>query len=338
MNLAPDQSSKSDRSRGSDDVGDLMTVLGHGAARFPSSRLLESSVERGWSKLFAERRAHPAGTLSSFTPPYTEVALLVRGVATVTRQANGMNQQTLAHPGTIWLSPAGLKEDFSVISSDIAEVAHLYLPAKPFEVLAAATEDPTLERAELLYRTGFHDQLIEQIAEVVLAEMRSETSSGRILVESVAHSLAARLLHRYSSVSLIRPVPKLKRPLLDQRRLKRVLDFIEANIESHITVAHLAAASHLSEFHFSRAFKATTNLSPYRYLSDRRLSHARWLLAETDRSLADIAHACGFSSPGNFSRAFQRATGTTPTRFREANKPAPLICTSAPEIELSRKR
>jgi AraC family transcriptional regulator len=287
--------------------------------KFPTSRLLESSLERGWPGLFAERRAHPAGALQPFTPPFTEVSLLIRGVATVTRQAGGVYQQILADPGTIWLSPAGLREEFTVISADLAEVVHLYLPAKPFA--AVANDEPAFDTAELLYRAGFRDPLIEQIVEVILAEMRSETPSGKVVVQSLAHSLAARLLQRYSSLSLTLPPAKLKRPQLDSRRLQRVLAFIEAHIETEITVAQLAAAARLSEFHFSRAFKATTDRSPYRYVSDRRLSHARWLLTETDRSLADIADACQFSSPGNFSRAFHRAMGMTPAKYRAAHAP-----------------
>ena len=293
-------------------------MLGHGAAKFPTSRLLESSTERAWPGLFAERRAHAAGVLPPFTPPFTELSLLVRGTAMLTRQAEGVCQQTLAKPGTIWLSPAGLKEDFTIISADVAEILHLYLPAKPFASLAPA--DPVLEKAKLLYVAGFHDPLIEQLAAVVLDEMRSESWSGRILIQTVTNTLIARLLDVYSSLSATRPAASEGRPRLEQRRLQRVLDFIEAHLEDEITVAQLAAAARLSEFHFSRAFKATTGRAPYGYVSDRRMNHAKWLLAETDRSLADIADACRFSSPGNFSRAFQRATGTTPAKFRQSSK------------------
>ena len=295
-----------------------LIVLGHGAAKFPTSRLLESSNQRGWPGLFAERRAHQAGALPSFTAPFTEVSVLIRGAATMTRQSSGIFQQFPANPGTIWLSPAGLKEEFTLISSDVAEVLHLYLPPKPFAALAPA--DPLLEKAELLNFGGFRDPLIEQIAAVVLDEMRSETWSGRILIQSVANSLAARLLQDYSSLSARQPTVGLRRPQLEERRLQRVLDFIETHLESEITVAQLAAAARLSEYHFSRAFKATTGRSPYGYVSDRRMSHAKWLLAETDRGLADIADACRFSSPGNFSRAFQRATGVSPAKFRQTRR------------------
>ena len=295
-----------------------LIVLGHGAAKFPTSRLLESSGQRGWPGLFAERRAHQTGALPPFTAPFTEVSLLIRGAATLRRETTGTFQQFLANPGTIWLSPAGLQEDCTVISSDVAEVLHLYLPPNPFAVLAPA--DPLLEKAELLNLSGFHDPFIEQIAGVILDEMRSETWSGRILIQSVTNSLAARLLQGYSTLSARQSTSSLRRPQLEERRLQRVLDFIETHLESEITVTQLAAAARLSEYHFSRAFKASTGRSPYSYVSDRRMSHARWLLAETDRPLADIADACRFSSPGNFSRAFQRATGMSPAKFRRASK------------------
>jgi AraC family transcriptional regulator len=295
-----------------------LIVLGHGAAKFPTSRLLASSTERDWPGLFAERRAHPAGVIPPFTAPFTELSILIRGAAMLTRQAEGRYQQILAKPGIIWLSPAGLKEDFTIISADVPDVLHLYLPASPFPSLAPA--DPALEKAQLLYLTGFYDPLIEQIATVVLDEMRSDSWSGRILIQSVTNTLIARLLDAYSSLSATRAGISPGRPRLEQRRLQRVLDFIETHLESEITVAQLAATARLSEFHFSRAFKATTGRSPYSYVSDRRMSHARWLLGETDRSLADIADACRFSSPGNFSRAFQRATGTTPAKFRQTSR------------------
>jgi AraC family transcriptional regulator len=214
------------------------------------------------------------------------------------------------------LSPAGVKEDFLVIPSELTEVVHLYLPANPFEALGTVTDDPAF-KAELLCCAGFYDPLIEQIAEIVLSEMRSESSAGRILIHSVALSLAARLLHRYST--LARTAADLKQPQLDRRRLQLVLAFIETHIGSDITVAQLAATARLSESHFSRAFKLATDRSPYRYVSDRRVKHAKWLLAETERPLTEIGRACHFSSLGNFSRAFHRATGMTPSAFRKTS-------------------
>ena len=105
---------------------------------------------------------------------------------------------------------------------------------------------------------------------------------------------------------------------LDPRRLRRVLDFIDARLGSDITVADLAEVACLSRFHFLRAFKGATGVTPHRYLSDRRLDHAKALLRQGDISLGDLAQACRFTSQANFSRAFRRAVGVSPGAYRRA--------------------
>src|SRR5262245_54328185 len=103
---------------------------------------------------------------------------------------------------------------------------------------------------------------------------------------------------------------------LDQRRLQAVLNFIEAHLCSTITVRGLASLVNLSEFHFSRDFKAATGSSPYRYVSLRRLRRAQELLCAGERPLMEIAVACGFVSQASFTRAFSRATGLAPGQYR----------------------
>jgi len=95
-----------------------------------------------------------------------------------------------------------------------------------------------------------------------LAEMQIETSSGSLLVESLAYSLAARLLHTYSDISLNLSDPLAAEKGLDHHRLQRVLEFVEAHLEDDITVENLASTACLSRFHFARAFKTATGKTP----------------------------------------------------------------------------
>jgi AraC family transcriptional regulator len=78
----------------------------------------------------------------------------------------------------------------------------------------------------------------------------------------------------------------------------------------------LAALAGLSPFHFSRAFKASTGLSPHAYVLHCRVAEAKRLLSHTSLAVADIALRTGFSSPGQLSARFRAATGTTPSAFR----------------------
>jgi AraC family transcriptional regulator len=299
--------------------GRVVQVLGHGYGKFPTGELFESSVRRGWVGLLAERRSHPAGDLPTFTPAYTEIAMLVRGRSTVTRRADGTTQRTSGSRGTFWLCPAGLKEDFLQISHDIPEVLHVYLPPKPFSILEGASET-VMDGVEVRYQAGFQDPLLEQIAHIVLAEMHNETSSGKLLIETLALGLAARLHHSYSTAARNPDDLPASRHGLDRRRLGRVLEYIEVHLEQDLSVGRLAAIASLSHFHFARSFKQATGRSPHQYVSDRRLCHAKSLLADSDRSLEEIARACCFSSQANFSRAFYHATGVTPGRYRAGQR------------------
>lgn len=114
----------------------------------------------------------------------------------------------------------------------------------------------------------------------------------------------------------INPATSTLAKTLDDRRLGRVLDYVEANLGKGITVDDLASAAALSRFHFSRIFKATVGRTPGQFVGQRRLELAKALFAE-GQSLTQIAQACGFSSESNFGRSFHRATGVTPSRYRK---------------------
>lgn len=101
-------------------------------------------------------------------------------------------------------------------------------------------------------------------------------------------------------------------------RLKRVIDFIEANLAEPLTLELLAHIAGLSVFHFARVFRRATGLSPYRYVSERRLLRAQRLLMARDMAVQDIAPLCGFPRHANFTAAFSRARGMSPSRYREA--------------------
>ena len=100
-----------------------------------------------------------------------------------------------------------------------------------------------------------------------------------------------------------------------RRRLSRVLDYVEANLEGDLTLDHLASIACLSRFHFARAFKAATGYSPHQYVSAKRLERAKAFLIRGDHSLVDIALTLNFSCQANFTRAFRQVTGQTPGRI-----------------------
>ena len=72
----------------------------------------------------------------------------------------------------------------------------------------------------------------------------------------------------------------------------------------------------MSMFHFSRAFRTSTGVSPYSYLLQKRVAAAKARLRTPVGTLATIAGECGFSSPSQFSRMFKQVTGFNPGTYR----------------------
>jgi AraC family transcriptional regulator len=296
-----------------------MAVRRYGDEKYGSAGLLVSSADRGWSGLSAELRSHSDGVIAwKNTQPDTEICVDICGNGSViTRQGGGIVDRTVAERGTIWLSPAGLQEDFIDISDRVPEILHIYLPPSHFSADSLGRDLDKSVIASLRYESGFQDPLLAEIAYAIGSELQTQTSTGRLLVETLASSLAARLVQNHVSSSA-RVFPRITQEGLDRRRLSRVLDYIEANLESDLTIDHLASIACLSRFHFARAFKAGIGRAPHQYVSAKRLERAKGLLMRGDQPLVDIALALNFSCQANFTRAFRQVTGQTPGQYRRS--------------------
>jgi AraC family transcriptional regulator len=285
--------------------------------KYGAAGLLASSAGRGWSNLAAELRSH-SGTVAWDDPqPDTEVCVDVRGGrSVVTRRLDGSTDRTVSERGTIWIRPDGMPKGFIDMSEPVPAILHLYLPPSRFSQENLGEAFDLAVTASLRYESSFRDPLLAEIAYAIMSELEHETSAGTLLAETLALSLMARLVQNHASVPSAGSFTSAARGGLDPRRLARVLDYIEANLEGDLTVGWLASVACLSEFHFARAFKAAVGRSPHRYVSGRRLERAKELLGEKDRALVDIALALKFSCQANFTRAFRQATGLTPAQYR----------------------
>jgi AraC-like DNA-binding protein len=106
---------------------------------------------------------------------------------------------------------------------------------------------------------------------------------------------------------------------LDDVRLSRVLDYMQAHLGDPLGIEELAGIACLSPFHFTRMFRNSMGMPPYRYVAELRLERAKSLLVNGGESLVEIALATCFSSQSNFTRAFRQATGMTPGAYRRGS-------------------
>jgi AraC family transcriptional regulator len=89
-------------------------------------------------------------------------------------------------------------------------------------------------------------------------------------------------------------------------RINRVIDYIDNNLNTELTLKILASISNFSPFHFHRIFSSITRETLYQYIQRIRIEKAAgMLIANPEKTITEIAMDCGFSNSATFARAFK---------------------------------
>ena len=110
---------------------------------------------------------------------------------------------------------------------------------------------------------------------------------------------------------------------------KQITEFISSNLHKGLSLKLLANFLGYSEKYCSDLFQSIMRESFSSYLKRRRTATASLLLTTTDKSVANIAEALGFSDSFSFSHFFKRSTGRSPREFRTDRGQRRLLQTGA---------
>lgn len=100
-----------------------------------------------------------------------------------------------------------------------------------------------------------------------------------------------------------------------KKRIDKVIDFIEENINSSIEIRDLADTACMSDYHFIRIFNEFCGCTPYQYIIKKRMVKAKTLIRYNIYSVHEISQACGYASVQTFRKCFKRETGYSPRAF-----------------------
>lgn len=98
-------------------------------------------------------------------------------------------------------------------------------------------------------------------------------------------------------------------------QLKNAMLYIDSNLEHHLTLKDIADTACMTQTYFSSVFKKFNGISPWEYITIKRVEMAVGLLKTSELSKLEIAERCGFSSSSNFYKAFFKITGKHPKDF-----------------------
>ncbi len=110
-----------------------------------------------------------------------------------------------------------------------------------------------------------------------------------------------------------------KIPLRQKEAVTAALTYLRESYHTHITLDELATHIFLSKDYLNRIFREATGLPVNAFLQKLRVEEACRLLSTTDRTVVDIATACGFSDSKSFYSTFKRIMHTTPGEYRGAH-------------------
>ena len=98
--------------------------------------------------------------------------------------------------------------------------------------------------------------------------------------------------------------------------INHMIDYINENYQSELTVDFLARTFHVSPSYLHKVFRKQLDTSPIQYINSIKINEAQYLLSSADLTVVQIAEHCGFSDSRYFSRVFKTATGISPSQYR----------------------
>jgi two-component system response regulator YesN len=102
--------------------------------------------------------------------------------------------------------------------------------------------------------------------------------------------------------------------------MTRMRDFLTRNFTTKISAADVAAAAGLSVSRALHLFRQESGMSLSAHIATQRIDYARYLLRNTERSMAEIASECGFFDQSHFTKTFRSIEGTPPLRYRNQSR------------------
>lgn len=266
---------------------------------------------------------HFDGTSRSIEQPALDenvVAIHLGGPKRVTRWQGACRQTWDVPVHSLTFMPAFRANRWH--TDGVVEYAHLTLGADLLARFACEEFDKQPGELVLLGRVGVTDPLI---AELMLSLHREAAmpERNRLYRESLLTTLALAAMQHHSTLGSgamrAGTSNKLIRGGLAGWQLRRITEYMEANVARDIGVDELVCITGLSRSQFFRAFRRSTGETPANHMQRLRMRYAGTLLLE-GRPVGDVAALLGYVNHSQFSAAFARANGISPSMWRRMQK------------------
>ncbi|MHB2265462.1 helix-turn-helix domain-containing protein [Aliihoeflea sp. PC F10.4] len=281
----------------------------------PQSTLYSTSEAASWSFAYVSRQTEQPYQQKYDACPHTMIAVMLGSSVGVTLQMRNWRKREELAPGGFSIVPGGMS--FEVGIDTQSETLLLYLNRSTMISLSSELGDGDTDAVELLPQLGVVDPFVEYAARSLFKVSQGLSPVETLYAEQVTNALAAYLIVNHSRLN--RSNMRGVRPArLEAGLLRRVHEYINANVASPILLEQIAKQVGMSTVRFYRAFKLETGQTPYQYVLKLRIEYARRMIDELDKPLAQIAVESGFANQTHFTRIFKKIVGVSPGVYRGA--------------------
>ncbi len=199
------------------------------------------------------------------------------------------------------------------------DVLHLHIPN---EVIAecARHAHPRGSVSLPVGASTARDPAIERLGMALLGADEFGNPFGRLYADSISIAIVTRLLDTAGKTN---PASRRTPSSLASWRLKRVIEYIDANLSESISLMELGSVAGLTRMHFAAQFRSSTGLRPHEYLMRSRVERAQELLRSSNQPIREVALQVGFQNQAHFTTTFKRFVGLPPRAWRAEQGPAP---------------
>jgi AraC family L-rhamnose operon transcriptional activator RhaR len=185
-------------------------------------------------------------------------------------------------------------------------------------VLSGLQEQPIQEHlSALANNTSSYFSVFDRegAIERIMIQLHKEMSANAIGSRAMLHSLLSQLI---VTVYRLKYGDEESGTNEESSDFHRVIDYVEQNCHSSVTLAELSRISGWSARHLQRLFTRHTGQSFGAYLQNVRIQRSCEMLRNSSHKVSFIAEQIGYRSIDSFNEAFKKAVGLTPTAYRKS--------------------
>ena len=266
----------------------------------------QSYIVRGTAKLLNVARATYGGDWHSVPHTHNHVELFFivggKGQFLIEDQTYAVNTNDL-----VIINPNVTHTEVSLSAQPLE---YIVLGIEGIELATGANSD-----GQFCILDHFESAEFSSCLRNILRETELEQPGYEDVCQAYMEILIIRLM-RNTALS----IPAEPQTITGNRQCAAVRRYIDLHFKEPLTLEQLAEEAHMNKYYLAHTFKREYGVSPISYMISRRVEESKYLLAETDLSMSQIAQLLGFSSLSYFSQVFRRIQSLTPMEYRQSNR------------------